>query len=141
MQCLSSWCRHIGSCLNQTLKWETLCSRKFYRFRYSQFYISTVDEGLNASYIRNIHVKNCEKTYLGSWRRRFKFTIKTTGFRCQSEKANACKQKLYIKLFPCQPHLVQDLVFGSILSPWASYGILIFRVLAVKVIANRHLQT
>jgi len=56
----------------------------------SRFDISAVEERLNASYVRNIHVKYCGMTYprSGTVKFEFKFAIKTTGFRCQSEKAN-----------------------------------------------------
>ena len=87
-KCLSSWCLHIATCLNQTSQWETLCYKKFAWFRSSRFDISAVDEGLNTSYVRNIHVKYCGRTYPDSDTVRFKFAIKTTGFRCQAEKTN-----------------------------------------------------
>ena len=85
--CLSSWCNRFASCFNQTTEWATLCTWRFYWFRSSQFDISVPDEGVNASYVRNIHIKYCGKTYPDWTTVRFKFSIKTTGYQCQSETA------------------------------------------------------
>ena len=83
---LSQWCSFAAPCLNQTSKWKKLCSRKFRLFWGSQFDISAVQDHVNGSYVRNIHVKYCGHNY-PDWKTvRFTFSIRTTGFQCQSGK-------------------------------------------------------
>ena len=88
-ECLSNWCQFLAKCFNPTSDWETLCYEKFYRFRKSRFEISTATaEGVNVSYVKNIHVKHCEKIY-GDWGTQnvtVKFAIKTSGYRCELGK-------------------------------------------------------
>ena len=95
-QCLSKLCHYLALCLKQTSDWKKLCSEKFYRFRNSRFDISTVTaEVVNASYVRNIHVKHC-KTIYGGWNTRtvtVKFAIKTSGYRCESKNIQNGKWK------------------------------------------------
>ena len=65
-----------------------LCSKTFYRFRSTQFDISTAAaEAVNVSYVRNIHVMFCSRVYVtwNTWR--LQFAIKTSGHRCESENA------------------------------------------------------
>ena len=95
-QCLSLWCHRLASAFNQSFNWVTLCSNRFYRFRLSQFDISTATgKGLNASPVRNIHVKyyknksGCRDTHTVI----VKFAIKTSGYRCQSKYNQAGKYK------------------------------------------------
>ena len=64
---------------------NTSCVRNVHLGRFD---ISAVDESVNTSYVRNVHVKYCGKTYPDLDTVRFKFAIKTTGFRCQPEKAS-----------------------------------------------------
>ena len=90
------WCSCLASAFNQSFNWVTLCSNRFYRFRSSQFDISTAtDKGLTASHVRNIHVKYYKKLCGGrnTHTVTVKFAIKTSGYRCQSKYNQAGKYK------------------------------------------------
>lgn len=84
--CRLKLCRHFTLCLGQSSEWETLCSRKFYRFHNSQFDISTAAGGINGSYFRNIHVRFCGA-------RPRDIDIKITEFQCKTRNTKRGMQE------------------------------------------------
>lgn len=84
-RCGLLWCKYFTLCLEQTLEWRTLCSRKFSWYRSSRFDIATAAGGINATYLKNVQVQYCgrkiqDRNYLVET-----VAIKITKSECQSK--------------------------------------------------------